>query len=194
MKRTLPEAAKPRQLPNAAAPASERIKDIISGIERRLAWAYGQPRWPAMLMCDEIALDYCADPYVRQAYAMHPLLGWPLTARTRGLRLDPVEESYVRPDASENEKRNRIREVHLNNEHLSAEKKYARKAWQSEAHGRRHRRPRPKTLGLVDLAGKQIGKSRLIAARPFGETLKTALAKLTKNQRAVYQGRVLLAI
>jgi hypothetical protein len=145
-----------------------------------------------MLICDDIADRYLANPYVRQAYAKHPLLGETLTARAQGLRLDPVEEAYVRPAASENERRNRIKEVHLNSgyEDLSAGQKYARKAWQSETHGRRYRRRQPKTLGLIDLASSQLGKSRLIAAKPLGETLKTALAKLTKNQRAVYQGRV----
>jgi Sigma-70, region 4 len=175
------------------------IKDIISEVELRLAMASVEPRWQAMVIVDDLAAKFLENSHVRLAFAKHPLLGAAFTARERGLRLDAVEEAYVDPNAAsepDDDERIRIKEVHGGldgdlDENLDAVKKYASEAWKSESHSKRYRRRQPKVPGLVDLASKQVGKSRLIAAKPPGEAFEIALTTLTENQRAVYQDRVL---
>jgi hypothetical protein len=151
-----------------------------------------------MLYCDDIADKLLrAYPDLRAELKFHAarcskLLVAAVDARLRGLVLDPVEERYVDQRApQELRERDRIKIVRIGGADLEAAQARGRNLWKQDTDGRRYRRRAPRAVGLVDLAHKQVGTPRLIAAKSFNKTLKMALERLTVNQRIVYQGRVL---
>jgi hypothetical protein len=178
--------------------ASRQIKELIERIDYACAHLLAQPKWYSTRYCDDVAIRLLeAYPDLRAELKFHVARSKPLAAavdaRLRGLTLDTVEERYVDERAPQGQprERDRIKVVLLGGATLEAAEALGRVLWKEDKNGRRQRRRAPRAVGLLDLVHKQTGSPRLIPAKPLGETLKTALSRLTPKQRVVYQGRVL---